>query len=185
LNPPQIEKFELAVRPLQSRASEKKEKMTHQIKAIPEGMHTITPHLVVKGASQAIEFYKKAFGAQEVLRLNSPQSKSIIHAQLKIGNSYLFLADEVPEMGARGPERGSTGPVTIHLYLEDVDSTFNAALAAGAQSLMPPADMFWGDRYGRLADPFGHQWSLGTHKEDLTAEEMSKRAQTAFCSGAE
>ena len=159
--------------------------MTHQIKAIPEGMHTITPHLVVKGASQAIEFYKKAFGAKEVVRMTFPEREAVMHAQLQIGGSYLFLADEFPEMGSRGPELGGTSPVTIHLYLEDVDSTFGAALAAGAQQLMAPADMFWGDRYGKLVDPFGHQWSLATHKEDLTPEEMAKRAETAFCSGTE
>ncbi len=157
--------------------------MTHHIQAIPEGMHTITPHLVVKGASQAIEFYKKAFGAQEVVRMAWPERESIMHAQLRIGDSYLFLVDEAPEMGSRGPESGGTSPVTIHLYLEDVDSIFNAALAAGAQQLMAPADMFWGDRYGRLVDPFGHQWSLATHKEDLTPEEMGQRARTAMCSG--
>jgi len=153
--------------------------MTHHIKAIPEGMHTITPHLVVKGASQAIEFYKKAFGAQEVVRMTWPDGKSIMHAHIRIGDSPLFLMDEVPEMGARGPQIGGKSPVTIHLYLEDVDSTYDAALAAGAQPLMPLADMFWGDRYGKLIDPFGHEWSLATHKEDLTPEEMGKRAQAA------
>src|SRR5271165_692513 len=101
--------------------------MTHHIQAIPEGMHTITPHLIVKGASQAIEFYKKAFGGQEVFRLTQPGSESIIHAQIKIGDSYLFLADEFPEMGARGPQPGCPNSVTIHLFLEDVDSTFNVA----------------------------------------------------------
>jgi uncharacterized glyoxalase superfamily protein PhnB len=155
--------------------------MTHRIKPIPEDFHTITPHLVVKGASQAIEFYRQAFGAEEIFRLPGPDGKSIMHAQLKIGDSPLFLADEFPQMGSHGPEIGGRSPVTIHLYVEDVDSVFNAALAAGAQPLMPPADMFWGDRYGKLSDPFGHEWSLATHKEDLTPEEMSKRAQTAFC----
>jgi PhnB protein len=141
--------------------------------------------LVVKGASQAIEFYKKAFGAQEVLHMTRPESESIVHAQLQIRDSYLFLVDEFPELGSRGPELGSTSPVTIHLHLEDVDSSFNAALAAGARPLMAPADMFWGDRHGRLTDPFGHQWSLATHKEELTPEEMGKRARTAMCSGTE
>jgi PhnB protein len=156
--------------------------MTHQIKPVPEGYHTITPHLVVKGASQAIEFYKKAFGAEELTRLPGPDGKSIMHAALKIGDSILFLVDAFPEMGCQGPEIGGQSPVTIHLFVEDVDSTFNAALAAGAEQTMPVADMFWGDRYGRLVDPFGHHWSLATHKEDLTPEEISKRAQTAFCS---
>jgi PhnB protein len=155
--------------------------MTHRIKPIPEDFHTITPHLVVKGASQAIEFYQKAFGAEEILRMPGPDGKTIMHAQLKIGDSLLFLADECPQRGSHGPEIGGGSPVTIHLYVEDVDSVFNAALAAGAQPIMPPEDMFWGDRYGRLSDPFGHAWSLATHKEDLKPEEMGKRAQTAFC----
>ena len=157
--------------------------MTHHIKAIPEGLHTVTPHLVIKGASEAIEFYKKAFGAVELTRMLAPNRNSIMHAQLQIGDSRLFLVDESPEMGSRGPVIGGGSPVTLHLYLEDVDSTFNAALAAGAKAIMPPTDMFWGDRYGRLVDPFGHEWSLATHKEDLTPEEMRERAKTAFCSG--
>ncbi|MBV9107457.1 MAG: VOC family protein [Verrucomicrobia bacterium] len=156
--------------------------MTRQIKPVPEGFHTITPHLVVKGASQAIEFYKKAFGAEELTRLPGPDGKSIMHAALKIGDSQLFLVDEYPEMGCKGPESGGKSPVTIHLYVQDVDSVFNGALAAGAQQIMPLADMFWGDRYGKLVDPFGHEWSLATHKEDLTPEEIGKRAQTAFAS---
>jgi PhnB protein len=155
--------------------------MTHPIKAIPEGMHTITPHLVVKGASQAIEFYKKAFGAEELFRLPWPDGNSIMHAQLRIGDSALFLVDEMPGMGSRGPEIGSGSPVTIHLFVEDVDAVFGAALAAGAEQRMPPADMFWGDRWGKLVDPFGHEWSVATHKEDLTPEEIGQRAQVAFC----
>jgi len=155
--------------------------MTHPIKAIPDGLHTITPHLVINGASQAIEFYKKAFGAVELVRMPWPDRHAIMHAQLQIGDSRLFLVDESPEMGSRGPATGGGSPVTIHLYLEDVDSTFKAALAAGAREIMPPTDMFWGDRYGKLVDPFGHEWSLATHKEDLTPEEMAERAKSAFC----
>jgi PhnB protein len=157
--------------------------MTHQIKPIPEGYHTVTPHLVVKGASQAIEFYKKAFGAEELCRIPGPDGKSIMHAALRIGDSRLFLVDEYPDMGCQGPEIGRRNPVTMHLYLEDADSAFNAALAAGAKQVMPPTDMFWGDRFGKLVDPFGHEWSLATHKEDLTPEEIGKRAQAAFCTG--
>jgi PhnB protein len=157
--------------------------MTHHIKAIPEGLHTVTPHLVIKGASEAIEFYKKAFGAVELTRMLAPNGNSIMHAQLQIGDSRVFLVDEAPEMGSRGAVIGGGSPVTLHLYLEDVDATFKEALAAGAQATMPPTDMFWGDRYGRLVDPFGHEWSLATHKEDLTPEEMRERAKTAFCSG--
>jgi uncharacterized glyoxalase superfamily protein PhnB len=155
--------------------------MTHQVKPVPEGHHSITPHLVVKGASQAIEFYKQAFGAKEVRRLLGPDGKSIIHAEVKIGDSLLFLVDEIPEMNCLGPGSSGGSPVTIHLFVENVDSVFKAALAAGAKERMPVADMFWGDRYGRLLDPFGHEWSVATHKEDLTPEELSKRAQAAFC----
>ena len=108
--------------------------------------------------------------------------KKIMHAHLKIGDSHLFLADEFPEMCSKGPAIGEGSPVTLHLYVQDVDSAFKTALAAGGKEIMPPADMFWGDRYGKLVDPFGHEWSLATHKEDLTLEEIGKRAQAA-CAG--
>jgi len=157
--------------------------MTNRVKPIPSGFHTLTPHLVVKGASRAIDFYKKAFGAQEIGRLTGPDGKSIMHANLKIGDSHVFLVDEMPQMGCRGPESIGATPVTIHMYVEDVDAAFGKAVAAGAQVRMPVADMFWGDRYGILTDPFGHSWSLATHKEDLSPEEIGKRAQSA-CSGA-
>ena len=154
--------------------------MKNQIKAVPDGYHTLTPHLVVKGASQAIEFYKKAFGAEEIGRVPGPDGKSLMHAELKIGDSRLFLVDEFPEMDCRGPQSIGGTPVTIHVYVEDVDAAFSKAVTAGAQVRMPLADMFWGDRYGVLADPFGHAWSLATHKEDLTPEEISERAQAAM-----
>jgi PhnB protein len=157
--------------------------MKNRVKPIPPGMNTLTPHLVVKGAGRAIEFYKKAFGAQEVARLNAPDGKSILHADLKIGDSHFFLVDEFPQMDCLGPESIGRTPVTIHIYVEDVDAAFGQAVAAGARVKMPLADMFWGDRYGVLTDPFGHAWSLGTHKEDLAPAEIRKRAQTA-CSEA-
>ena len=159
--------------------------MTDRIRPVPEGHHTITPHLVVKGASQAIEFYKQAFAAEEIRRVPGPDGKSLLHAEIKIGDSRLFLVDEFPDMGCRGPGSSGGSPVTIHLFVEDVDSVFNTALAAGAQERMPVADMFWGDRYGRLVDLFGHEWSVATHKEDLTPEQLSKRAQAAFCTAPE
>ncbi len=159
---------------------ERKEKSTNRIKAVPDGYHTLTPHLVVKGASQAIEFYKKAFGAEEIGRVPGPDGKSLMHAELKIGDSRLFLVDEFPEMDCRGPQTIGGTPVTIHVYVEDVDAAFSKAVAAGAQVRMPLADMFWGDRYGVLADPFGHAWSMATHKEDLTPEQIGKRAQDEF-----
>jgi PhnB protein len=154
--------------------------MTNRTKAVPEGYHTLIPHLVVKGASQAIEFYKKVFGAEEISRLPAPDGKSLMHAAIKIGDSRLFLVDEFLEMGGLGPLSIGGTPVTIHVYVEDVDTVFNQAVAAGAQVRAPLADMFWGDRYGVLTDPFGHSWSLATHKEDLTPEEISKGAQAAF-----
>jgi uncharacterized glyoxalase superfamily protein PhnB len=142
-------------------------------------MHTLTPHLVVKGASKAIEFYKKAFGAEEIGRLSAPDGKSVMHADLKIGDSHIFVVDEFPEMDSRGPQSFGGTPVTIHMYVEDVDAAFGKAVAAGAKVRMPLADMFWGDRYGILNDPFGHSWSLATHKEELTPDEIRKRAQGA------
>jgi PhnB protein len=154
--------------------------MTTRTKAIPEGFHTLTPHLIVKGASEAIEFYKKAFGAEEIIRLPGPDGKSIMHAALKIGDSRLFLVDEFPQMGSLGPHGIGGTPVFIHVYVEDVDTVFNQAVAAGAEVRMPLEDAFWGDRYGQLVDPFGHKWSLASHKEDLTPEEIGKRAQAAF-----
>ena len=159
---------------------ERREKSKDRIKAVPDGYHTLTPHLVVKGASQAIEFYKKAFDAEEISRVPGPEGESLMHAELKIGDSRLFLVDEFPEMDCRGPQSIGGTPVTIHVYVEDVDAAFSKAVTAGAQVRMPLADMFWGDRYGVLADPFGHAWSLASHKEDLTPEEISERAQAAM-----
>lgn len=147
---------------------------------IPPGFHTLTPHLVVKDASKAIEFYKKAFGGQEIRRALAPDGKSIMHAELQIGDSRLMLVDEFPEMDCRGPQSIGGTPVTIHMFVKNVDAAFEKAVAAGAEVKMPLADMFWGDRYGQLTDPFGHSWSLATHKEDLTPEEIAKRAREAF-----
>lgn len=157
--------------------------MNTRVKPIPSGFHTLTPHLVIKGASKAIEFYKKAFGAEEIGRLTGPDGKSILHADLKIGDSHVFLVDEFPQMGCCGPESIGGTPVTLHMYVEDVDAAFGKAVATGAQVKMPLADMFWGDRYGVLTDPFGHSWSLATHKKDLTPEQIRQGAQTA-CSEA-
>ena len=154
--------------------------MTKPAKAIPEGYHTITPHLTVRGADRAIEFYKRAFGAQELTRMPGPDGKGVIHAEIKIGDSIVFLNDELPDKGSRSPQ--SLGGIAgmLHLYVEDVDAAFKLAVEAGAQVRMPVADMFWGDRYGKVIDPFGHEWGLGTHKEDLTPEEIEKRAQAFF-----
>ncbi len=154
--------------------------MTTRVNPIPDGFHTVTPHLVLKGASQAIEFYKKAFGAQELMRMPGPDGKSIMHAEIKIGDSVVFLRDESPDASCGVSERR---PVSLHLYVDDVDTTFKTALAAGAKEAMPLADMFWGDRFGSLVDPFGQEWSVATRKEELTQEEMGKRAQAACQQG--
>jgi PhnB protein len=153
--------------------------MTTKVKPIPEGYHTITPYLIVKDGPRAIEFYKKAFGAQELFRMAGPDGK-IAHAELQIGNSRFMLGTEAPEMGSRSPETLKGTPVGLFLYLEDVDTAYKRAVDAGAKAQQPPQDMFWGDRYGKVADPFGHEWQLATHKEDVTPEEMGKRAQAAM-----
>lgn len=146
------------------------------VKPIPEGYHTVTPYLTVNDAAGAIDFYRRAFGAQETVRMAGPPGK-IGHAELKIGDSMIMLADEMPGSGCRAPQSLGGSCVNIFLYVDDVDSVFKQAVNAGAKADMPPADMFWGDRFGRLTDPFGHSWSLATHKEDVAPEEMRQRAQ--------
>ena len=140
-------------------------------KPVPDGMHTVTPHLVCAGAADAIEFYKKAFNAVEGGRLPGPHGK-LMHAMIRIEGSAVMLVDEMPECGALGPKSLKGSPVTIHLYVEDVDAVIARAVAAGAKVTMPVADMFWGDRYGKLEDPFGHHWSVATHIRDVTPAEM-------------
>ena len=147
------------------------------VKAIPEGYHSITPYLVCKGAAKAIEFYTRAFGAKEFVRMPGPEGR-IMHAEVKIGDSMLMLADENPERGAVAPPAGTLArSASIMFYTDDVDATFKRALDLGASSIQTPTDMFWGDRMGNLMDPFGHQWAIATHKEDVTPEEMQKRMQ--------
>jgi PhnB protein len=153
--------------------------MPTQAKPIPEGYHTATPYITLNDASRAIDFYKRAFGAQVVARMDGPDGK-VAHAEIRIGDSIIMLGDEMPGMGNRSPQSlgGTTGG--IMLYVENADAVFNQAVSAGAQVEMPVADMFWGDRYGRLKDPFGHSWSVGTHVEDVAPAEMSKRMQEAM-----
>ncbi len=146
------------------------------VKAIPDGYHTATPYLIMKGAAKAIEFYKSAFGANEILRLEMP-NKGIGHAEIKIGDSIIMLADEFPEMGVKGPEAFGGTPVSILLYVPDVDAMVKQAVAAGAKMERPLKDQFYGDRSCVLVDPFGHKWSLATHIEDVPPEEMSRRFQ--------
>src|SRR5438445_6914766 len=149
------------------------------VKAIPDGYYTVTPYLIIKEAARAIGFYKKAFGATELMRFADPSGK-VGHAEIKIGNSAIMLADEHPEMGYRGPESLGGTPVSILLYVADVDAMFSRAIAAGAKELRPVKDQFYGDRSGTLVDPFGHGWTIATHKEDVTLEEMNKRAAAAM-----
>lgn len=159
--------------------------MTISAKPIPEGFHAVTPSLTVRGAAQAIDFYKKALGAEELVRMPGPEGK-IMHAELKIGDSIIFLSDEFPGMGvSKSPQTlgGCTG--TLNLYVNDVDQIFKQAIAAGGKETMPVADQFWGDRYGTFVDPFGFAWGVGTHKEDLTAEEMNQRMQDFMASMAQ
>ena len=146
---------------------------TPSAKWIPEGMHSVTPHLVCAGAAQAIDFYKKAFNAVETARLPGANSK-LMHASVRIGDSAVMLVDEAPEWGALGPKALKGSPVTLHLYVEDVDAFVARAVAAGAKVTMPVAEMFWGDRYGQIEDPFGHRWSVATHLRDVTPSEMQE-----------
>jgi PhnB protein len=154
--------------------------MTAATKAVPDGFHTVTPHLVVRDANRAIEFYKQAFGAKELSRMPGPDGKSLMHAELQIGDSRVMLVDEFPGMGALSPLSVGGTSVTIHLYVNDVDVVTQRAISAGATVKMPVADMFWGDRYGVVSDPFGHQWSIATHKQDLTPAEMQQAAAKAM-----
>lgn len=147
-----------------------------KVKPVPDGMHSVTPHLVCARAADAIQFYKKAFGAVEEGRLPGPNGK-LMHALIRIEGSAVMLCDEMPEWGALGPKALNGSPVTIHLYVADADTVAARAVAAGAKITMPVADMFWGDRYGKLEDPFGHHWSIGTHLRDVTPEEMQQAMQ--------
>jgi PhnB protein len=147
-------------------------------KPIPEGYHTATPYLIIKDAAKAIEFYKKAFGAKEMMRMSQPDGR-IGHAEIKIGNSPIMLADEFPEMGARSPQSLGGSPVSILLYVEDVDAFAEQAVAAGTKVVRPVKDQFYGDRSGSFEDPFGHQWHIATHVEDVAPDELRKRAAAA------
>jgi PhnB protein len=146
------------------------------VKAIPDGYHSVTPYLIVKGADRAIEFYKQVFGAAQRMRMDGPNG-TVGHAEIEIDGSAIMLADEFPDIGFRSPQSiGGTG-VSLHLYVKDVDACFNRAVAAGAKALRPVQDQFYGDRSGTLEDPFGHVWTISTHKEDLSPEELQKRAE--------
>lgn len=150
--------------------------MTSKVNPVPEGYHTVTPYLIVKGGVAALEFYKKAFGAAEVFRVPMPDGK-LGHAEFKIGDSYIMMADEFPEMGFRAPQTLGGTPVSILLYVEDVDALAKQAVTAGAKELRPVQDQFYGDRTGTFEDPFGHVWTISTHKEDVSPEEIERRSK--------
>ena len=147
-----------------------------QTNPIPKGMHTLTPNLVVRDCAKAIEFYKRAFGAEEKGRFTAPDGKSIWHAELRIGDSIFFMNDEMPGMSS-GPTGDRPGPVTMWLYVPDCDASYQRAVSAGAASMRPPEDAFWGDRCAAVRDPFGHSWSFATHQKDMTQEEMRRAGQ--------
>jgi PhnB protein len=153
--------------------------MAHKAKPIPEGYHTVTPYLSVRDAARALDFYKQAFGAKEVMRMNGSEGK-VSHAEIKIGDSIVMISEENASNELRSPQALHGSTVSIFLYVDDVDPVFKKALSAGAKEVQPLANQFWGDRYGRLTDPFGHSWSLATHIEDVSPAEMGKRAQEAM-----
>jgi uncharacterized glyoxalase superfamily protein PhnB len=143
--------------------------------AVPPGHHTAAPYLVVEDAAKAIDFYSKAFSAAELFRMPGPDGR-IMHAEILIGDSPIMLCDESPEQGSRAPKAFGGSPVSVFLYLADVDTVFNQAVSSGARAIMPPTDMFWGDRFAQVVDPFGHTWQIATHVEDVSPEEMDRRA---------
>ncbi len=155
--------------------------MSDKIKSIPEGFHTITPALTIKGANEAIEYYKKVFGAKVRRIFHGPDGKTVVHAELEIGNSRLMLSDEFPEMHVFSPKSPGGGTsVGLYMFVDNVDEVFNKAISAGATVTMPLMDAFWGDRSGSIIDPFGHNWMLATHKKDLSDEELEKASKEMF-----
>jgi PhnB protein len=155
---------------------------TKRVKPIPDGYQSVTPTLTVRNAAGAIDFYKRALGARELMRMAGPDGK-VMHAELKIGDSIVFLHDESPERGQRSPESLGGASGSLYVYVPNVDAAFKRAVDAGARAVMPVTDMFWGDRHGQLADPFGHGWGLATRKEDLTPAQMKQRAQAFYQGG--
>ena len=149
---------------------------------VPEDFHTLTPHLVVRGVTQAVDFYRRAFGAEELFRNIGADGESVIHSELLVGDSRFFVNDEFPQHGTVSPQHLDGTPVTLHLYVEDVDQIYEQALGAGAEAILPLQDCFWGDRYAIVRDPFGHKWSLASRIEDLSPGEVQERAQRAFSS---
>ncbi len=157
--------------------------MPNPVKPIPDNFHSLTPNLVCRNAAQAIDYYKAVFGATELMRMPGPGGK-IMHAELQIGDSRFFVNDSMGKSIPTGPEPGTSNPMYLHLYVEDVDTIYNRAIKGGARVDMPLQDMFWGDRYGKLTDPFGQQWGIATHKEDVAPEEMKRRQDAFFAKAA-
>jgi uncharacterized glyoxalase superfamily protein PhnB len=157
--------------------------MPNPVKPIPDNFHSLTPNLVCRNAAQAIDFYKAVFGATELVRMPGPGGK-IMHAELQIGDSRFFVNDSMGKSIPTGPEPGTSNPMYLHLYVEDVDTIYNRAIKGGARVDMPLQDMFWGDRYGKLTDPFGQQWGIATHKEDVAPAEMKRRQDAFFAKAA-
>jgi PhnB protein len=168
-----------AKRTARSRRPKAKRTKRRQLSPIPPGAHTVTPYITVRDAAAAIDFHKLAFRAQEQNRMTAPDGK-VMHADIKIGDSHVFLSDEFPGADTKSPSTLGSSSVTLHLYFRKVDQAFARATAAGARATMAPADMFWGDRFAKVVDPFGHCWSLGQHQEDVSPKEMAKRAAAAF-----
>ena len=157
--------------------------MPSKVKPVPDGHRTVAPYLAIKNAASALEFYKKAFGAIETYKLIIPDGR-VGHAEIRLGDSLIMLADEFPEFGGKAPESLGGSPVSIHLYVDDVDVFVKKAVGEGARELKPVADQFYGDRSGQLQDPFGHLWWVATHKEDVAPEELQKRVRTLFAKAA-
>lgn len=149
--------------------------MSQKVKPVPDGYHTLTPYLSIKGAADALDFYARAFGARELMRMPHPDGR-VGHAEIQVGDSRVMLADESPEMDFRGPRSIGGTPVHLHLYVEDADTVVTRAVAAGARLVRPVQDQFYGDRMGTVADPFGHVWHVSTHKEDVPPDELQRRA---------
>ena len=165
---------------IQAKAAKRPPAKAAKPKPVPDGFGTITAHLVVEGAAEAMDFYKRAFGAQDLGRMPGPDGGRLMHGLMKLGNSMLMLVDAFPEYGAKGPKALGGSSVTLHLYFPDADKAFQRAVAAGCSVTMPLADMFWGDRYGKLKDPYGHEWSLATHKRDMTPAQMDAEMKAMF-----
>jgi PhnB protein len=160
--------------------SRKKAAKKRKVGAAPKGYHSVTPGLAVRDAARAIDFYKRAFGAKEKSRMPGPDGRTVMHAELQIGDSTIMVGEEMPQMGHPSPEALNGTPVNLYVYVRNVDKAFEQAVNAGASIVMPVADMFWGDRQGALKDPFGHSWSLATHMRNLSTKQMMKAAEEWF-----